>query len=55
MTEGRCWEIKFKIEVSERHTESHNPVVFSLVFSEFDSHCDREWTCWPVGFNLSML
>lgn len=52
MTEGRCWEIKFKIEVSERHTESHNPVAFTW--------CSLNLTVivtgnGPVGFNLSML
>lgn len=28
---------RFKIEVSERHTESHRPIAFCLVISEFDS------------------
>lgn len=37
MTEGKRWEIKFQIEVSECHTESHHPIAFYLVFSEFDS------------------
>lgn len=53
MIEGRCQKIKFKIEVSEYHTESHNPVAFDLAFSEFDSSIVTG--NGHVGFNLLML